>query len=204
VLILIRHGQSTANAAGLLVGRTDAALTDTGRQQARDLAAALRSVVAGASSPLARARETAALALSHLEITDELAFIEQDYGSLDGAAMSDVPAHQWAAFRSTHDAALGDGESLADVDARVHARLEAMREDDRSLLHDPERHLAIVSHVSPIKSAVAWALGVHGSVAWRLRLDNASLTTIGVRDAGPYLVTYNDVSARRGTPGATR
>ena len=34
MLILVRHGESVANAQGLLLGRTDAALTERGRRQA--------------------------------------------------------------------------------------------------------------------------------------------------------------------------
>jgi probable phosphoglycerate mutase len=197
VLILVRHGQSTANAAGLLVGRTDAALTERGRDQARSLAEHLEDVVAVVSSPLQRARETAALALPGLEVELEEAFIEQDYGRYDGLAMAEVPEAEWRQFREVHGAALGGGESLDDVDARVHARLSEWAEGSDSLLADPRRHLVVVSHVSPIKSAVAWALGVPGSVAWRLRLDNATLTTIGVRGGGAFLAGYNEAPAGR-------
>ena len=72
--------------------------------------------------------------------------------------------------RLDHDTAIGNGESLASVDARVHAELDALLADPTSLLHRHDEHLAIVSHVSPIKSATVWALGVPGSVAWRMRL----------------------------------
>ncbi len=197
MLILVRHGQSTANAAKLLVGRTDAELTAMGREQAAALSGSLESAGALLASPLVRARETARLAVPHLAAQIDDAFVEQDYGTYDGRSDTEVPREEWAAFRSHHDATLGGGESLADVDARVHARLNDFLADATSLLHDAHRHLVIVSHVSPIKSAVTWALGVPGSVAWRLRLDNASLTTIAVRASGPFLVSYNDVSARR-------
>jgi broad specificity phosphatase PhoE len=206
VLILVRHGQSTANADGLLVGRTDAALTEFGRAQARALALAptLAAVTVVFTSPLARATETAALAFAHVQATKDDAFVEQDYGTLDGSAMATVPREQWDAFRASHDGSLGNGESLRDVDERVHARLQAMARESSSLIHDPERHVAVVSHVSPIKSAVAWALGVSGMTAWRMRLDNASLTVVGHRASGPYLLTYNDVSAWRGSSDGER
>jgi probable phosphoglycerate mutase len=89
--------------------------------------------------------------------------------------------------------ALGDGESLASVDQRVQAQLDGLLADAHSLLHDLERHLAIFSHVAPIKSAVTWALGVPGSVAWRMRLDNGSITTITMRRSLPTLVDFNMV-----------
>jgi hypothetical protein len=40
---------------------------------------------------------------------------------------------------------------------------------------------------------LAWALGVPGSVAWRARLDNGSLTAIATRRETPALVRFNVV-----------
>ncbi len=199
MLILIRHGQSTANAEGLLVGRLDVPLTEMGRAQASALDGALVGVEDVLSSPLLRARDTAALAVPNLSAGEEPAFIEQDFGLYDGHKDADVPRDEWRAFQESHTHRFGGGESLADVDERVHARLEEWRQDADHLIHDPHRHLVVVSHVSPIKSAVAWALGVGGHVAWRLRLENASVTTMSVRGSSPFLVTYNDVSLRTRT-----
>ena len=120
-------------------------------------------------------------------------FIEVDYGDLEGEPISVVSAEQWEAFESDHELALGHGESLASVDARVHAELDKLLADTESLLYEAHKHLAIVSHVSPIKSATVWALGVSGSVAWRTRLDNGSITTIGARRGAPMLVHFNVV-----------
>jgi broad specificity phosphatase PhoE len=84
---------------------------------------------------------------------------------------------------------------LAAVDERVRAELQQLFEDDSSLLHSSREHLAIVSHVSPIKSAVAWALGVPGTIAWRMRLENGSLTMVGARGHTPQLIRFNVVPA---------
>jgi broad specificity phosphatase PhoE len=193
VIVLIRHGQTTTNAANLLVGRSDPALTELGERQARALAPLLVDVVEVWSSPLRRARTTAALAMPHVEVRVVDAFIEVDYGHLDGQPLSVVTLDEWHRFETDHTSALGDGESLASVDQRVHAVLDELFADRESLLHDPDRHLAIVSHVSPIKSAMAWALGVPGSVAWRTRLDNGSLTTLATRRHTPSLIHFNVV-----------
>jgi alpha-ribazole phosphatase len=193
VILLIRHGQTVTNARGLLVGRSDPELTELGERQARALRPLLNGVVSVWVSPLRRARDTAALALPHLEADVVEDFIEVDYGDLDGQPLSVVSAEQWRVFESDHEYALGGGESLASVDRRVHARLQSLLEDSESLLHSHHEHLAIVSHVSPIKSAAVWALGVAGATAWRTRLDNGSLTVIGVRDTSPALVRFNAV-----------
>jgi probable phosphoglycerate mutase len=199
MIVLIRHGQTTTNARRLLVGRSDAALTELGERQARALSPYLVGVVEVWVSPLRRARDTAAIALPHLEPRVREAFIEVDYGSLDGQPLSALTDEHWRAFEQDHDVAFGGGESLAAVDQRVHRELDALLADRGSLLHDPERHLAIVSHVSPIKSAAVWALGVAGSTAWRTRLDNGSITMIATRGTVPALVHFNLVPAPTAT-----
>jgi broad specificity phosphatase PhoE len=193
MIILVRHGQTTTNARGLLVGRSDPALTDLGQRQAVALRPLLANVREVWASPLQRARTTAQLAVPHVELSINDAFIEVDYGDLDGQPLSVVSGEQWQVFETDHSVAIGNGESLASVDERVHAQLDALLEDRDSLLYSAEEHLAIVSHVSPIKSAMAWALGVPGSVAWRSRLDNGSITTIGTRRASPTLIHFNVV-----------
>ena len=193
MIILIRDGQTVTNAQRLLVGRSDPELTELGRRQAVALRPLLDGVAAVWVSPLHRARDTAALALPHLDAEIVEDFIEVDYGDLDGQPLSVVSADQWRVFESDHQLALGGGESLASVDRRVHARLNQLLQDSESLLHSHHRHLAIVSHVSPIKSAATWALGVDGAAAWRTRLDNGSLTVIGMRDTSPSLIRFNVV-----------
>ena len=59
MLVLVRHGESAGNAAGVLLGRTDSPLTDRGRAQAGALSSALGPVLRVISSPLGRARDTA-------------------------------------------------------------------------------------------------------------------------------------------------
>lgn len=193
VIILIRHGQTTSNAARLLVGQSDPALTELGERQARALRPYLLNVQEVWTSPLQRARATAALALPDMAANVKESFIEVDYGSLDGQPLSLLSEEQWRAFEHDHDAAFGDGESLASVDQRVHVTLDALLADQTSLMHSATTHLAIISHMSPIKSAMTWALGVSGSVAWRMNLSNGSMTTIGSRMWTPSLLNYNVV-----------
>ena len=193
MIILIRHGQTTSNAARLLVGQSDPALTELGERQARALRPYLESVVEVWTSPLQRARATAALAMPDQSAKIMEPFIEVDYGSLDGQPLNLVSEEQWRAFEHDHNTAFGDGESLASVDQRVHLTLNALLADQSSLMHDATSHLAIVSHMSPIKSAMTWALGVSGSVAWRMNLSNGSMTTIGSRMWTPSLLNYNVV-----------
>lgn len=193
VIALVRHAQSTSNAQGLVAGRSDAQLTELGTRQARALAPWLVGASRLWTSPLLRARQTAALAVPHLEATLKENFIELDYGDFEGASAQVEPGVGWRALENRHDEAFAGGESLAELDRRVAKELDALLEDDASEMHSPDQHLVIVSHVSPIKSALTWALGIPGNVAWRMRLDNASLTLFGERGGRAYLYRYNAV-----------
>ncbi len=51
-----------------------------------------------------------------------------------------------------------------------------------------------VSHVSPIKAAVTWALGASEELGWRMFLDLASITRIAGRHGQASLIGYNDTA----------
>src|SRR3712207_4436190 len=99
MLILVRHGQVAANAHGLLLGRADPPLTETGYRQARALAKALPPLIRVVSSPLLRARQTAAVLADArndcvgLEV--DWRWIEMDYGDLDGQPATALPDETW-------------------------------------------------------------------------------------------------------------
>ncbi len=57
-----------------------------------------------------------------------------------------------------------------------------------------DHDVVVVSHVSPIKAAVAWALGVDVSISWRTHLQPASITRVGIGRTGPVLRTFNGTS----------
>jgi broad specificity phosphatase PhoE len=50
----------------------------------------------------------------------------------------------------------------------------------------------VVSHVSPVKAAVAWALGASETVVWRMFLSTASVTRIAWGAGSPVLRSYNE------------
>jgi broad specificity phosphatase PhoE len=52
----------------------------------------------------------------------------------------------------------------------------------------------VVSHVSPIKAAVAWALGVGDEITWRMWVAPASITRIGCSGPAPSLRSFNELA----------
>ncbi|MDQ6798881.1 MAG: histidine phosphatase family protein [Actinomycetota bacterium] len=187
MLILVRHGETEANAGHLLQGRADLSLNARGRRQA----AALPGVASGASqvvsSPLRRARETAAAMAPGQEIVVDERWIEIDYGALDGRPVGEAWVPLWEHWRTDPDYAPPGGESLADVGRRVRAACEELTKAASGA------DVVVVSHVSPIKAAVIWALGVGDQAAWRMFCDLASVTRLDIGERGPVLRSFNEV-----------
>ena len=182
--MVIRHGRTEANAAGLLLGRADPALDDRGRAQAASLAAAVGPVDRVVASPLRRAQETAAAFGLPVE-TDER-WIELDYGEWDGRPVADVPAETWARWRAELAFCPPGGECLADLGSRV-------RDACHDLLAEAASStVVVVTHVSPVKAATAWALGVGDEATWRMYVAPASITRIEARDGRPVLVSFDE------------
>jgi probable phosphoglycerate mutase len=189
-LAFVRHGQTDANRNGVLLGRLDPPLNDAGREQAAAVGArlALLAPVRVATSPLVRALETAEIVARacglDVEVDEQL--IEVDYGEYDGLPLADLPPDLVTKWRTDADFAPPGGESLASVGKRMGAYTSAVLD---SLSGGA---VVAVSHVSPIKAAVLWALALPDLHAWRLRLDNASITRLAPGPDGPVLLSFNE------------
>jgi probable phosphoglycerate mutase len=194
MLILIRHGESVANAQGLLLGRTDAELTEKGMAQAAAVRQLLRApVLTLRTSPLSRARDTAALLGLDTPVEVDDRWIEVDYGEYECQPLRDVPVDVWREWRRNPDFRPAGGETLAEVDARVAAACDELFATNDVGARAREGDVVVVSHVTPIKAAVAWTLGMGAALSWRLHLQTASVTRIGWGNDGPVLHGFNEV-----------
>jgi broad specificity phosphatase PhoE len=199
-LLAVRHGRTEHNARGLLLGRMDPPLDEVGRSQASCLARAVSSgrfgiVRAVVTSPLTRAVQTASHIAAEfgaaVQVDERL--IELDYGSLDGTPATDVPPEVWRRWREDTSYRPAGGETIEELGRRVRECCEEWA--GRSA---PGGSVVLVSHVSPIKAAMAWALGVDDGVAWRAHLDPASITRILLRGGHPVLSSFNDTAHLEG------
>jgi len=193
-IIIVRHGRTEFNATGRLQGRTDNPLDEVGLAQAEAVAAYLQPELLPDTmficSPLLRARQTATAIVNRVGNSFEIdeRWIELDYGSYEGLRQAEVPSNVWRDWRSDNDFATPQGESLNQVQRRV---AEAC---DDLVQRLNGRTAVVVSHVSPIKSAVAWALGMDASVGWKTQLSTASITRISVSSNGVALTAFNEVA----------
>ena len=192
LLTLVRHGQTAANAHNLLQGHVNHPLDEVGLAQVSLLGGALQKIAPVSrvvASPLLRAQQTAqaiSQGLSqHIEVETDPRWIELNYGDFDGQPVSSVSPEQWATWRTDEHFRPPHGETLAELSVRVHEAIDALLADSVSA------HIVVVSHVSPIKAAVAWTLGVGVEVSWRTALDRASMTTVRLDAKHPALKTFN-------------
>jgi probable phosphoglycerate mutase len=169
----------------------DAPLTERGLAQARTVGPVLPAVARVISSPLARARDTAEALATGLPIEIDDRWIEVDYGEFDGRPLGAVPDEVWTRWRTDPDFRPPGGETLAEAGTRVRSACEEL------FAHDGEGArgqgaVVVVSHVSPIKAATCWALGLGDEGAWRLYLATASVTRIAWGNSGPLLNRFNE------------
>ena len=184
MLYLVRHGRTDANASGLLQGRLDPPLDELGHRQAASVAKRIGPVDEVYASSLLRAQDTARY-FSDEVVTDDR-WIEVAYGEYEGVPVGEVPPDVWQSWRSNREFATRGGESFGALDARVREACE----DLAGRLSG--RNIVVVSHVSPIKSAVSWALNATMEIMFHCHLSQASLCRIDIGKFGPLLYSFNE------------
>ena len=186
MLLLVRHGRTAINVGNKLQGRIDHPLDEVGRQQAVEIASVLEGIDRVISSPLIRAKQTADAFGLPVEVDPR--FIELDYGDFDGMLQKDVPALTWKEWRRDNDFRPPNGETLIELDLRVREALGELINEARA------KNIVVVSHVSPIKAAIAWTIGTDVGSCWRVLVDRASISRIEITENGPSMRGFNDIS----------
>ena len=179
-LVLIRHGATAWNAEGRIQGHSDQPLSEAGRAQVRGWRLP-PEIAAGAwhslTSPLSRARETAALLT--LDAEAEAALIEMSWGAWEGRRLADLRAENGAAMAASEARGLDfrppGGESPRDVQVRLRPLLAQLAEANQPVV--------AVTHKGVIRALTAEACGwdmtgeaperLRDDCAHRLRLDAA-------------------------------
>ncbi|MYY84221.1 MULTISPECIES: histidine phosphatase family protein [unclassified Streptomyces] len=198
-LILVRHGRSTANTAGLLAGWTPGvALDERGSAQAAALPDRLSALPMSevVTSPLQRCRETVAplvAARPGLRVHTEDRIGECDYGDWSGrklAELGDEPLME-VVQRHPSAAAFPGGESMRAMQTRA---AEAVREWNARVEHEhgEDAVYLMCSHGDIIKSLVADALGLHLDLFQRISVEPCSVTAIRYTRLRPFLVRLGD------------
>lgn len=196
-LLLIRHGV-TASTGTRLGGRTQAELSDTGRQQAervgeRIAALPVRAVYA---SPLARTWQTAEIvgkAVGREPVACE-GLLEVDYGTWTDRPLKSVArTRMWPVIQSRPSlASFPEGETIRGAQLRAADAVEELLARHRSGV------IAAVSHADVIKALIAFYLSLPLDAFQRLHVSPASVSVLRLSPGGrPVLVRFNDDGALR-------
>ncbi|AYG04677.1 MSMEG_4193 family putative phosphomutase [Gryllotalpicola protaetiae] len=211
-VVLVRHGRTAANVAGVLAGRAaGVGLDEVGREQAartaeRLAAAPLAAVV---SSPLMRCRQTARSIIARQTGTPETpldrGFIEADYGTWQGRAIGELAREPlWDVVQSRPSVAeFPGGEALTAMQARA---LAALRRHDHAVEQrfGPASVFAVVTHADIIKSLIIDAQGRPLDEFQRIAIAPASLSIVRYSGGQADVLAMNSVSGALAIPSEAR
>jgi len=201
-VLLIRHGRTSANTAGLLAGRASGITLDAaGVQQAADLAARLSGVQLRAvvTSPLRRCRQTAQAVIATQSdscvFAVEQGLVECGYGEWTGKSLRELSKDKlWGAIQQQPSAVrFPGGESMSEMSTRA---IAAVRDWNARMQaeHGTDAVWAAVSHGDLIKAILADALGMHLDSFQRIVVDPASISIVRYTAARPYVITANSTT----------
>ena len=176
-LHLVRHGVGAGAAAGMFLGKTDPPLSPVGEAQARALAGPLAGLAPtrAFTSPLARGRRTAALALPALAAAVLPDLREIDFGRWEGRTFAQIAAaepdlvRQWNDFDP--DFGFPGGERLRDFHARVQAVATV-------LAAEAADGVAVFTHGGVIRTLICHFLGLPLRQYLIFRIDPGSLSSV--------------------------
>lgn len=190
-IYLLRHGQTAWNADNnRYCGRTDIPLTAIGLQQAEAVRTQLQSVVFESvySSPLERARNTAAIASGRDVITDER-LIEADFGKWEQktkeAFIAEDPQlwHNWSNDPGMHRAG-GTGETGLEIVTRMDHFFQSL------LQRHQQGNILVAAHNGVNRLYLAHKLGMPLRNYRMLVLDNATVTVFRLSDNEPFALHH--------------
>ncbi|MFD4544481.1 histidine phosphatase family protein [Streptomyces bauhiniae] len=198
-LILVRHGRSTANTAGLLAGWTPGvALDERGTEQAAALPGRLDGLPLAeiVVSPLQRCQETMRPLLDArpgLTPRTDDRIGECHYGDWSGRKLAELKDEPLMEVVQTHPsaAAFPGGESMREMQTRAVAAVRDWNARVESE-HGPDAVYLMCSHGDIIKSIVADALGLHLDLFQRVSVEPCSVTAIRYTRLRPYLVRLGE------------
>src|SRR5450830_152947 len=206
-LYLVRHGQSTSNIGGTLIGQSDHPLTELGEAQARAAAEQLAPFgpMPVHCSDLPRAVATAAhIVGARPRVLPDPRLREMDLGDYEGRSWEEFEADEelTSAFAADpYGTALPGGESLAHLEARVLAAVrdvlaahglsddgglstDAVATSDASALATgflaakPGEDACIVAHDGPIRAILNHCLGVPPEKWWTLSTTHGGVSLL--------------------------
>jgi broad specificity phosphatase PhoE len=201
-ILLIRHGRTAWNKEERFRGREELPLDEVGHAQARALASRLAdefpSLKAIYTSPLRRARQTAAPIATALNLTVEAhpGLIDIDYGDWQGLTHAEVSARNPILYQTwvvaPAQVRFPGGETFSEVRLRARAAMDGIA------AHHPDQTIALVSHLVVCRLLLCSVLEMPSSQSTLLRQATGCLNVLETAGTRVEIVTMNDTCHLRG------
>ena len=197
IFTIVRHGQTDANAQGVLQGQTDTPLGETGRAQARAAAQRLKHEKFDLfySSDLSRALETAQIIGKTIGMDPvplpELR--EWRLGDLEGRPHTELRVRYPDIIRSFHHDRVDDipvpgGESRNEFFTRITSCLCRLRDQH------PGARILLVSHGGVLRAIYRQIAGVIGEGRLVPGMTNAGISRFCSREGSWQMLTWNETT----------
>lgn len=188
-LVLVRHGETEWSKSGQHTGRTDIPLTDEGIEQAKRAGRYLadRTFALALSSPLQRARDTAALVGVDPELDEDL--YEWDYGAYEGLTTPQIKVKRhgpWDLWTDGVPAGDTPGENAAEVRVRVERVLDRVR----PVLAEGDDAI-VVAHGHVLRALGAAWIRLAPQDGAVLKLGTATVSSLGYEHGRPVIDSWN-------------
>lgn len=196
-VLLIRHGQSVANAQGILAGRAPGVhLDEHGVCTASELGTHLSTlpIAKVLVSPLERTQQTAELIFSkQISLEIESRITECDYGDWQGRLLSELSTEElWKTVQNKPDQMVfPNGESMQQMSDRAVAAIREW-DDHLSAEHGTDVIWAAVSHGDVIKAICADALSMPLRNFQRISIEPSSVSVVQYRAENAQIHKLND------------
>lgn len=200
-LYIFRHGKTVWNAQRKIQGSADIALTEEGRQLARDTAKAIKDIHFDAiyASPLQRAYETACILRGDrlLDVVRDERIRELNFGVLEGTSFDNIQSencdHRFSVFFTRPELyeRPDEGESLEELCARGADFIE-----DICKRHKDDERIMIVAHGAMNKAMLRHIRGLEMKDLWYGNLQkNCAAAIVRAKDGAFEVIEESKVFA---------
>jgi len=190
VIIIVRHGECKGNREGLFRGRSNFPLNETGLNQVKELAKAIRAMQPTMvfTSSLLRAVQTANAIQQecNIKIEEREGFNNIMLGPWEGKPkdyIAEKYPEQWKIWLTKPEKLDVPGmESLDSVQKRARDELDNIIQNHRG------ETFAVVSHRAVLKPLIASCLGIKKPYFWRIHVDTASYSILHYHKKQGYIL----------------